>query len=528
MEGVPAMGATGKINLKFEKYTWLLPATFAVSAIMAASLVFFCKIRGLEGMELANTLTIGADVVAILVGVVLLYSCIQDKNGIGEGTRTFVLLITMNSAALFSDACSWLVQGIADLRYLNLAVNVMNYASSATLLFFFWRYTITALDLHNKFMKICNVLVTVLFVPTLLNCFVNIFYPLYFYIDEKGVYSRTEYFMWSQTFIAVSLIVVLIGFFVSKVSLRDKIIIASFIFFPAGNMLVTRYSFGISTQYAAMMISITLIYGLQFAEKQNQLKTTENELALAAKIQSDLLPNIFPPFPGREEFDLFASMTPAKEVGGDFYDFFLIDDDHLGMIIADVSGKGIPASLFMMASKILLENIALSGAEPGEVLQKANDQICRESHTDMFVTVWYGVLEISTGNVKAANAGHEYPALKKADGSFELFKDKHGFVLGGMEGMKYKQYEFHMDKGAAIFLYTDGVPEATNSDNKLFGTDRMIAALNTDPQAAPAEILKKVHDEVDKFVGSAIQFDDLTMLCVRLNSDKSNEAAKTK
>ena len=146
----------------------------------------------------------------------------------------------------------------------------------------------------------------------------------------------------------------------------------------------------------------------------------------------------------------------------------------------------------------------------------------------MFVTVWYGVLEISTGNVKAANAGHEYPALKKADGSFELFKDKHGFVLGGMEGMKYKQYEFHMDKGAAIFLYTDGVPEATNSDNKLFGTDRMIAALNTDPQAAPAEILKKVHDEVDKFVGSAIQFDDLTMLCVRLNSDKSNEAAKTK
>ena len=157
------------------------------------------------------------------------------------------------------------------------------------------------------------------------------------------------------------------------------------------------------------------------------------ELALATQIQASMLPNIFPPYPDREDFSIFASMTPAKEVGGDFYDFFLIDDDHLGMIIADVSGKGVPAALFMMASKILLENLALGGLEPSEVLTKANEQICKDNKTDMFVTVWYGILEISTGKVKAANAGHEYPVLSK-NGKFEIFKDKHGFVLGGMEG----------------------------------------------------------------------------------------------
>ena len=293
-------------------------------------------------------------------------------------------------------------------------------------------------------------------------------------------------------------------------------ITASFVFFPIGNMLLTRYAFGISTQYAAMMISITLIYGLQFAEKQKKLMTTEKELSLAAKIQSVLLPNIFPAYPERDEFDLYASMTPAKEVGGDFYDFFLIDDDHLGMIMADVSGKGIPASLFMMASKILLENIALTGEEPAEVLRKANEQICKENNADMFVTVWYGVLEISTGKVKAANAGHEYPAIKKAGGKFELYKDKHGFVIGGMEGIRFRQYEFKMEKGSSLFLYTDGVPEATNSENELFGTDRMLEALNIEADASPEKILSNVHREVDKYVGDAVQFDDLTMLCIRL------------
>ncbi len=238
------------------------------------------------------------------------------------------------------------------------------------------------------------------------------------------------------------------------------------------------------------------------------------ELALATRIQTAMLPHVFPPFPDRREFDIFASMDPAKEVGGDFYDFFLVDDDHLCMVIADVSGKGVPAALFMMAVKIILQSCAMLGGSPAEILTKTNEAICSNNPEKMFVTVWLGTLEISTGKLTAANAGHEYPTLRRSGGAFELIRDKHGFVLGGMEGMKYREYELTLEKGAKLFLYTDGVPEATDAGNKMFGTERMLAALNEHPEAAPEQLLQNVRAAVDGYVKDAEQFDDLTMLCI--------------
>ena len=241
------------------------------------------------------------------------------------------------------------------------------------------------------------------------------------------------------------------------------------------------------------------------------------ELALATKIQTSMLPHMFPPFPERSEFDIYASMDPAKEVGGDFYDFFLIDDDHLALVIADVSGKGVPAALFMMASKIILQSCAMLGKSPAEILSKTNEAICSNNQAKMFVTVWLGILEISTGRLTAANAGHEYPALRRAGGAFELYKDKHGFVIGGMKGMRYKEYELILQPGDRLFVYTDGVPEATDADNNMFETDRMLDALNKDPGAEPEQMLKNVRAAVDGFVKDAEQFDDLTMLCLSYN-----------
>ncbi len=238
------------------------------------------------------------------------------------------------------------------------------------------------------------------------------------------------------------------------------------------------------------------------------------ELSLATRIQAAMLPHVFPPFPERTEFDIYASMDPAKEVGGDFYDFFLVDDDHLCMVMADVSGKGVPAALFMMACKIILQSVAMLGRSPGEILTKTNEAICSSNEAQMFVTVWLGILEISTGKLTAANAGHEYPVLKKPGGRFELFKDKHGFVLGGMDGMVYREYELQLEPGSKLFLYTDGVPEANDADNRLFGTERMLGALNGDPDAVPEQILKNVRGAADAFVKDAEQFDDLTMLCM--------------
>ena len=247
------------------------------------------------------------------------------------------------------------------------------------------------------------------------------------------------------------------------------------------------------------------------------------ELSLATRIQADMLPNIYPAFPDRPEFDIYATMDPAKEVGGDFYDFFLVDDDHLCMVMADVSGKGVPAALFMMASKIILANNAMMGKSPAQILTDTNAAICANNREEMFVTVWLGIFEISTGKLTAANAGHEYPVLKHKDGAFELFKDKHGFVIGGMDGVKYKEYELMLEPGSELFLYTDGVPEATSAEKELFGTERMLAALNGDIAASTVQTLKNVRAAVDGFVKEAEQFDDLTMLCFEYKGKAERE-----
>ena len=238
------------------------------------------------------------------------------------------------------------------------------------------------------------------------------------------------------------------------------------------------------------------------------------ELSLATEIQEGMLPSIFPAFPDRHDMDIYAKMKPAREVGGDFYDFFLVDDDHLCMVMADVSGKGVPAALFMMASKIILQNHAMMGKTPEQILTDANTSICNNNKMRMFVTVWLGILELSTGKLTAANAGHEYPAIKHDNGKFELLKDKHGFVLGGMEDVRYKGYELSLSPGDKFFIYTDGVPEATDAQNNMFGVERMIDALNTDGGATPIQTIENVQHAVDEFVQNAEQFDDLTMLCV--------------
>ena len=273
----------------------------------------------------------------------------------------------------------------------------------------------------------------------------------------------------------------------------------------------------------AMLSGKTLEYIATVERVTTEKERIGAELSLATRIQADMLPNIYPAFPDREEFDIYASMEPAKEVGGDFYDFFLIDDDHLCMIIADVSGKGVPAALFMMASKIILANNAMMGKSPAQILTETNASICANNREEMFVTVWIGILEISTGKLTAANAGHEYPALQHPNGKFKLFKDKHGFVIGNIDGVKYEEYELMLEPGSKLFIYTDGVTEATNSNSKLFGTERMIKALNDSGDASPEQILKDMHAAVDDFVNEAEQFDDLTMLCLEYKGRKTEK-----
>lgn len=272
----------------------------------------------------------------------------------------------------------------------------------------------------------------------------------------------------------------------------------------------------------AMAVSLgEMSLNMQSYMRRLQAKTRENqritsELDMAHQIQEGALPNIFPAFPEREEFEIYASMSPAKEVGGDFYDFFFVDKDHFAMVIADVSGKGVPAALFMMISKALLKSRGQGMDSPKRILEVVNNQLCENNEAEMFVTVWIGILDLSTGKLVAANAGHEYPALCRANGQFELFKDKHGFVLAGMDDARYTEYELQLHPGDSLFLYTDGVAEATNDNNELFGTARMLNALNREPHAEPEMLLQNVRRDIDSFVGAAPQFDDITMLGFKL------------
>ena len=247
----------------------------------------------------------------------------------------------------------------------------------------------------------------------------------------------------------------------------------------------------------------------------SELDRLDKELKLAADIQLSILPMNFPAFPEKKEFDLYASMTPAKEVGGDFYDFFLVDDDHLALVIADVSGKGVPAALFMMVSKTLLKNHLMAGCDPATALERLNVQLYERNSSMMFVTIWTAVLEISTGKGAACNAGHENPVIRRAGGSFELLKYKHGMLVGVNKKARYENREFELHRGDCVFVYTDGVPEATNADNDMFGEQRLEDTLNRNAEAGPEELIRQVHDEVNRFADDAPQFDDITMLCLK-------------
>lgn len=236
------------------------------------------------------------------------------------------------------------------------------------------------------------------------------------------------------------------------------------------------------------------------------------ELDVANNIQASMLPRIFPAFPDHNEFDIYATMDPAKEVGGDFYDYFMLDDHTMGLVMADVSGKGVPAALFMVISKTLIKNRCQDSRSPAEVLSYVNDQLSEGNDSDMFVTVWLAILDINTGKGLAANAGHEHPAIRRKGGKYELDIYRHSPAVATMEGMRFREHPFELNPGDSLFVYTDGVPEANDEAGKFYGTDRMIECLNADPDADVQKLLIEVREDIRKFAGEAEQFDDITML----------------
>ena len=252
------------------------------------------------------------------------------------------------------------------------------------------------------------------------------------------------------------------------------------------------------------------------------------ELDIAKHIRASMLPCIFPAFPERKEFDIYATMEPAKEVGGDFYDFFMVDDTHLAIVMADVSGKGVPAALFMVIGKTLIKDHTTPGRDLGKVFTEVNQLLCESNSEELFITAFEGVLDLVTGEFVYVNAGHEMPFICKAGGDFEPYKIRAGFVLAGMEGMKYRAGSTRLEPGDKIFQYTDGVTEATNLQNELYGMNRLGAILNKVKGGTPNDILPAIKKDIDEFVGDADQFDDITMLCLEYKARMENNEEDAK
>ncbi len=245
----------------------------------------------------------------------------------------------------------------------------------------------------------------------------------------------------------------------------------------------------------------------------SQKEKYHTELNIASQIQEQVLPKDLPDVPAKNAFHLHASMIPAREVGGDFYDFFLTGQDQLALVIGDVSDKGVPAALFMMIAKTLIRNFAKVENSPAQIISNVNDQLCENNESGYFVTVWFALIDLTTGQGTAVNAGHEKPAVCRAGDSYELIYNRHCLPLGCVQGLKYREQTFQMNPGDQLFVYTDGVPEAVNQGNEQFGTDRMLEVLNRNKNVRPEEILSRMKSEIDAFVGDVPQFDDTTMLC---------------
>ena len=502
-------------DLKFYGLIYMIASAFF---IMAMSVPFFT-----EEVLFSRLFDSGVDTMGALICAALFYGCFKQD---GDGSRIFrILIVLVCSCFTVNEVMIYVLIAAPEHTVTGFIFCMLSKLIDLALIYLFYLYVKATLGFEGKFAKIVDKLIPVLLVVQLIIQLSNIFLPVTFFVNAEG-YHVTSIVLLEEVFLVVTSVLTTILIFMSKNPFHQKAAVLTFIFLPLVEYVFLGGTFGEASQYGIVLMSLIVMYCVIFNFKSSKLAATETELNMATEIQMSMLPLTFPAFPDRSEFDIYASMDPAKEVGGDFYDFFLIDDDHLATVIADVSGKGVPAALFMMSSKILLNDHATIGGSPAEILERVNKLVYANNKAHMFVTVWLGILEISTGKLTSASAGHEYPMIN-VNGKYELLKDKHGLAIGAMPNSKYKDTEITLNKGDSVFVYTDGVAEATDANNELFGTDRTLEALNAiQAGVSQKEILAGVRSAVDAFVKEAPQFDDLTMLGLKYFGPKTSSESE--
>jgi len=351
----------------------------------------------------------------------------------------------------------------------------------------------------------------------LISQFTNFYYSF----DALNVYHREKYYFICYLFPLVATILQYIIIIKEFKNIKKLIFIPLILYFtlPLVGAVIQLFNPGLSLVNIVIGGVVIILYAVTIYDANMMLeekKKTEADLKLANEIQQNEIPNKFPAFPDRKDFDLYAIMQPAKEVGGDFYDYFLIDDNHIGLVIADVSGKGVPAALNMVKSKLLIRGAGQHINDPAKVLSSVNNSFFDSNKMDMFVTIWFGIINLSTGKLTFANAGHEDIIICDKELGFDTYKTKHGIPIGTLRSYKYENNSIKLQKGNKLFIYTDGVTDSIDKHNKRYGINNLLKVLNKNKNKNASDLIKSVKNDIEIFSKDCKQFDDITMLCFEL------------
>ncbi len=497
----------------------LIAAFIIYPTLILLCVIFLClkNIRDLKDVYIIN---VTVDLFGMMTGFVLFLCSLIDVQKIGSNNRSnnryFLYLLNVLYLGLFTDACAWLVDAIPSLRILNIIDNTLYYLCNPISAFFFWMYSSTFFRLDKKLAGLLHRIIRFGLAMAIAIRILNPLFGIYFTVNNAGIYERGWLYPLSMVYSSF----VLVGTVVIIIQQRRYIPrhqSVSLLLYVSGPILIsilTMAVYGLSLAYGVLMLSFLLMYCLINVDQGRDKAVSDRDLTIATAIQAGILPTEFPAFPDRTDFDIHASMHPAKEVGGDFYDFYMSDDRHLVITMADVSGKGVPASLFMAVSKTMLKDHLSLKLDPAQAMTMVNERLCDNNPGDLFVTLWLGVLDCVTGHLTYINAGHNPPVLIRKNGETSYLEERGDgqFMLAGMPYFQYEEEELTLEPGDGIFLYTDGVTEAKNEEDEFYGEERLLKLLSGLKSYTSREIVETIGSEISIFRGKAVQFDDITML----------------
>ena len=460
----------------------------------------------------------GIDSIGALICAALYYGCLrQDEPGI----RLFRTLIVLVCSCFVVNEVACFTVSVPEYRNVCFAFCLLSKLLDLAMIYLFYLYVRETLGLEGKLANIAKILIPVLLIIQAIVLLANIITPVTFTITAEGAYQNTDLSLIEDIALAVTSVLTTVMILMSHNPFSQKAAALTFIFLPLIEYAVIGAHFGEASQYGIILMSLIIMYCVISIVKSKILEATQTDLQIASKIQTDALPPAAPEFEDHPAVNLRCSMNTAKEVGGDFYDYFPIDENRVCFLIADVSGKGTPAALFMMTAKTMIKDYALTHGSTAEIFTAVNARLCENNEEGMFATAWIGILDARTMTLQYTNAGHNYPVLLRRGKTCEPLETVHGLFLAGLEFTEYRQDEIVLEQGDRLFLYTDGVTEAHDRTNALYGMERLESVLESTKDSPGEQVLGSVLDDINGFAKGAPQFDDITMVVLSIREQGS-------